>query len=178
MIMTITDRVRNLCETHGLTINKLEIELGIGRGKIGRWQKHRPNPEELLRVANRFEVSAEYLLTGIEDSAIREYNEAIIGRIQQLCAHRGTYIADVEKDLGFIAGTINGWKLAKSRAPMDKIEAIAKLFRVPTQALTGVLPEHIKKEQPALSEKRQAALEILEKLSDAQIDALLKLLGE
>lgn len=34
------------------------------------------------------------------------------------------------------------------------------------------------KEKPALSEKRQAALEIIEKLSDEQIDAILKLLGE
>lgn len=34
------------------------------------------------------------------------------------------------------------------------------------------------KEQPTLSEKRQAALEIIEKLSDDQIDAILKLLGE
>ena len=176
--MTITDRVRNLCETHGLTINKLEIELGIGRGKIGRWQKHRPNPEELLRVANRFEVSAEYLLTGIDDSEIREYNNAVLGRIQQLCARRGTYIADVEKELGFSAGTINGWANLKRRAPLDKIEAVAKFLRAPTQALTGQLPEYIKKEQPALSEKRQAALELIEKLSDAQIDAILKLLGE
>ena len=34
------------------------------------------------------------------------------------------------------------------------------------------------KEQPALSEKRQAALELIEKLSDDQIDAILRLLGE
>lgn len=177
--MTITDRVRNLCETNGLTINKLEIELGIGRGKIGRWQKHRPNPEELLRVANRFNVSAEYLLTGVDDAEVREYNEAVLMRTRQLCAHRGTYVSDIEKELGYSVGTISGWANLKRKAPLNEIEAVAKLLRAPTQALTGDIPEEeIKKEQPALSEKRQAALELIESLSDEQIDAILRLLGK
>ena len=61
--MTITEKIRKLCEANNITINKLEKELGIGRGNIGRWYKHRPNPDDLLKVANRFNVSAEYLLS-------------------------------------------------------------------------------------------------------------------
>ena len=66
--MTITERIRKLCAENNLTINKLEKELGIGRGNIGRWHKHRPNSEELLKVANRFSVSADYLLSGDESA--------------------------------------------------------------------------------------------------------------
>lgn len=61
--MTITEKIRKLCEANNITINKLEKELGIGRGNIGRWYKHRPNPDDLLKVANRFNVGAEYLLS-------------------------------------------------------------------------------------------------------------------
>ena len=61
--MTITEKIRKLCEANNITINKLEKELGIGRGNIGRWYKHRPNPDDLLKVANRFNVSAESLLS-------------------------------------------------------------------------------------------------------------------
>lgn len=61
--MTITEKIRKLCEANNITINKLEKELGIGRGNIGRWYKHRPNPDDLLKVANRFNVSAEYLIS-------------------------------------------------------------------------------------------------------------------
>lgn len=64
--MSITERIRKLCEENNITINRLEKELGIGRGNIGRWHKHKPNSGELLKVANRFNVSAEYLLTGEE----------------------------------------------------------------------------------------------------------------
>lgn len=65
--MNITERIRKLCEINGISINKLEKELNIGRGNIGRWHKHKPNMEDLMKVANRFEVSANYLLFGEEE---------------------------------------------------------------------------------------------------------------
>ena len=75
--MTITEKIRKLCEANNITINKLEKELGIGRGNIGRWYKHKPNSEELLKVANRFNVSVEYLLTGDDPAFNTEKNPAL-----------------------------------------------------------------------------------------------------
>lgn len=73
--MTITEKIRKLCEANNITINKLEKELGIGRGNIGRWYKHRPNPDDLLKVSSRFNVSAEYLLSGESSLDIQLFAE-------------------------------------------------------------------------------------------------------
>lgn len=63
---------------------------------------------------------------------------------------------------------------ATGKIPLPRVELIAQALGVSAAYLLG----WEEKEKPALSEKRQAALEIIEKLSDEQIDAILKLLGE
>lgn len=63
---------------------------------------------------------------------------------------------------------------ATSKIPLPRVEQIAQALGISAAYLMG----WEEKEQPTLSEKRQAALEIIEKLSDDQIDAILKLLGE
>lgn len=63
---------------------------------------------------------------------------------------------------------------ATSKIPLPRVEQIAQALGLSAAYLMG----WEEKEQPALSEKRQAALDIIEKLSDDQIDAILKLLGE
>ena len=62
--MGIAERIRTLCETQGITINKLEKTLEIGRGNIARWDKHKPNVEKVQAVANYFGLTTEYILTG------------------------------------------------------------------------------------------------------------------
>ena len=70
--MGIVDRIRTLCEENGITINKLEKETGIGRGNVARWDKHRPNIDNLQKVADHFGVSADYILTGNENKPTQE----------------------------------------------------------------------------------------------------------
>lgn len=72
--MGIADRIRSLCEANGMTINKLEKLLGIGRGNIARWDKHKPSVEKVQAVANYFGVSTEYILTGEEKKPVTETN--------------------------------------------------------------------------------------------------------
>ena len=116
----------------------------------------------------------------LSESEIHEYNEAVLMRIRQLCVRRKTSITKIEKALGYGNGTVSGWKNAKKKAPLERVVAIAEYLNVPVVALTGGLPaeEELNQEQPALSEKRQAALELIESLSDEQIDAILRLLGK
>lgn len=65
--MGIVDRIRTLCEEKGITINKLEKETSIGRGNIARWDKHRPNIDNVQKVADYFAVTTDYILTGNEN---------------------------------------------------------------------------------------------------------------
>jgi len=62
------DRIRDLCETNGTTITALEAELGFSRGSLGKLKDGRATSGgRLQKVADRFGVSVDYLLTGETD---------------------------------------------------------------------------------------------------------------
>lgn len=64
--MNLRDRVRELANSKGLSLPKLESELGFGNGTIVKWDKSTPNTDKLLKVANYLDVSLDYLMTGKE----------------------------------------------------------------------------------------------------------------
>lgn len=61
-IMTIGERVKNLCEKNGVTANKVENDLNFGVGYISKLDKSNPNVKKIKSIANYFNVSIDYLL--------------------------------------------------------------------------------------------------------------------
>lgn len=65
--MTTYERIAKLCKKKGIAITALEKELGFGRGLIGKWQnKTSPNTTKLQKIADYFNVTMDYLVTGKE----------------------------------------------------------------------------------------------------------------
>ena len=64
--MTLVEKVRNLCETHEITLAALERKLDFGNGTIRKWDNATPSGDKLAKVADYFHVSVDYLL-GRED---------------------------------------------------------------------------------------------------------------
>lgn len=60
--MTIKERIKKLANSEGLSIPKLEEELGFGGGTISRWDKSAPSADKLSKIADRYGVSVDYLL--------------------------------------------------------------------------------------------------------------------
>ncbi|MDF2596446.1 MAG: immR 3 [Clostridia bacterium] len=60
--MTLVEKIRSLAKEKGLSLPKLESELGLGNGTISRWNKSFPNTDKLEKVADYFHVSLDYLL--------------------------------------------------------------------------------------------------------------------
>ena len=60
--MTLKDVIRELCKTKHTSIPKLENILGFGSGTIVRWDKSSPSIDKLLKVADYFHVSVDYLI--------------------------------------------------------------------------------------------------------------------
>lgn len=60
------DRIKNLCEKNKINIAKLEKETGLSNGQIGKWKERQPRADLLYNIANYFNVSMEYILTGKE----------------------------------------------------------------------------------------------------------------
>ena len=53
-------KVRTLCESRGITINKLEKELGYSQGSIGKMSNSVPKADRLYDIAKYFDVPMEY----------------------------------------------------------------------------------------------------------------------
>ena len=106
---------------------------------------------------------------------IYEYNQKILLRIRELCAHRKTSITKIEKALGYGNGTVSGWKNAKKRAPHDRVVEIAKFLNVPVMALTGGL-ENEEKPAPRGNElsKKDQLLNLIDSMDRAELIEALK----
>lgn len=70
-------RIKKLCDERGITINKLEKEIGVGYSSIQKWKNtYNPSMDKINKIANYFNVSLDYLL-GRTD--IRTLSSDIIG---------------------------------------------------------------------------------------------------
>ena len=64
------ETIKDLCKQHSIAVTALEKELGFGRGSIGKLRNGQTSAERLQKIADYFNVSTDYLLTGIDDDGL------------------------------------------------------------------------------------------------------------
>lgn len=62
--MTIYDRIETLRKSEKISQGKLEKELGFSNGSISKWKNSTPTLERLQKIAEYFNVTVDYLMTG------------------------------------------------------------------------------------------------------------------
>ena len=62
----LTERIKTLCLQRNITISELERILEFGNGTIHKWLKSQPSVDKVLKIAQYFGVSLDYLLDGKE----------------------------------------------------------------------------------------------------------------
>ena len=65
--MTLKERIKQLCKNNEISMNQLEKELGFAVGYISKLDKSTPNSKYIQRIADYFNVSVDYLMTGKEN---------------------------------------------------------------------------------------------------------------
>lgn len=60
--MSICERIQSLCNEHNITIYRLEKDCGFGNGSVMKWNTSSPKVENIVKVADYFGVSVDYLL--------------------------------------------------------------------------------------------------------------------
>ena len=60
--MNLRDRIKELSSQRKVSVAELERTLGFGNGSISKWNKQSPSTEKLMKVANYFDVSLDYLV--------------------------------------------------------------------------------------------------------------------
>ncbi len=71
--MTLYERIETLRNSKGISQGKLEKELGFSNGSYSKWKNSTPTPDRLQKVADYFNVSINYLLTGEEKEGGETY---------------------------------------------------------------------------------------------------------
>lgn len=61
--MVVYKNISELCNQRNISIAKLEREVGVGNGTIGRWEKSSPTVENLKKVADYFGVTVNDLIS-------------------------------------------------------------------------------------------------------------------
>jgi hypothetical protein len=64
--MALFENIKSLCTLKGISIPKLEKELGFGRGSIYNWEKSSPSIDKVEKVAKYFGVSINRVLYGFD----------------------------------------------------------------------------------------------------------------
>ena len=64
--MNTKERIKRLCKENGISVNKLETDLGFGTGYVSKLDKSTPNTKKIQLIADYFKVSVDYLMTGKE----------------------------------------------------------------------------------------------------------------
>ena len=111
--MTLKDRIKELANQRGISLPVLESELGFGNGTIVKWDKSIPNAEKLQAVANFFNVSMEYLLSGIkpnDDDIAKDDSER---RLLMLCRNASNSPEDRKAIIEHFESTIDFFLKAK-----------------------------------------------------------------
>lgn len=64
----MSDRIQQLLEAKGISQSELEKVLGFGKGTISKWKgTTAPSADKLLKIAEYFGVTLDYLMTGRVD---------------------------------------------------------------------------------------------------------------
>lgn len=64
----ILKNISSLCKEKGISIAKLEKEVGLGNGTIGKWAESSPKVDTLKKVADFFGVTVDSLLVKHEEA--------------------------------------------------------------------------------------------------------------
>lgn len=106
--MSMKERIKDLCKSKGVSLNKLEQELGFGSGYISKLDKSTPNSKNLQKIAEYFSVPTDYLVTG----------------------KMGTIIETVKTDveLSLMEDRLKAYALKLAKLPKDKQVQIMSLI--------------------------------------------------
>ena len=64
--MSIADRIQTLRKSKGISQEELADKIGVSRQAVSKWESAQSTPDlqKIIRMAELFQVSTDYLLTG------------------------------------------------------------------------------------------------------------------
>ena len=111
MFDIIYERIKELADKKGISINALEDKLNISRGSLCKIDKHKPSSEKVSKLAKELDTTSDYILTGEEIKP--DYSDEmamILGNIRrdaELVSALKKYFTLSEEKKNHVINTIN-----------------------------------------------------------------------
>lgn len=92
VVLDIIDRIIALIEERGITASRMLLDLGLSRSAVTEWEKGKakPSAESIIKIADYFNVSSDYLLGRSEP-----YSSTINGNILKSAVAQGAGSVDI-----------------------------------------------------------------------------------
>ena len=71
--MLTYESIKKLCKSKGVTVTGQEKELGFARGSLCKVDTNKPSMEKVQKLADYFEVSVDYLISGEQKEDEKKY---------------------------------------------------------------------------------------------------------
>lgn len=127
-------KIIELLNEHNLNAHKFEVEAGLSNASVQAWKngKSKPSAAALVKVANYFGVSVDYLLgrTNKKETFMDFYE-----RLKEICEARHTSLYALERATGMGKGSSVKWKESFPKA--NTLKKIADQLDVSTDYLLG-----------------------------------------
>ena len=88
--------IKKLANDYGISINELEEQVGLKKNVIYSWNKSVPNISNVLKVANFFNVSIDYLLGRDDQLFSYDLQNLLIGNLNNI-TYKGKLLTEEEK---------------------------------------------------------------------------------
>ena len=98
--MSFYERLEDLRKSKDLSQKELETELGFSNGSISKWKKSTPTHDRMQKIANYFNVSVDYLVTGKEPEFTIEMadTDVALTNMEKRLKEYALKLADLPKD--------------------------------------------------------------------------------
>ena len=125
--MSIKERIQDLCKANHASMNSVEETLGFGKGYLSKLGTTKPNSEKLEKIANYFNVSLDYIITG---KVQNQTSTPSYKKYEKLRNRHGFKNADVARKANIPKSTFSDWKSGRSKPGLQKLQKIANIFDV------------------------------------------------
>lgn len=65
--MGLYEQIRDIAKNKGISVNKLEKELGFPRSSISKYNRNKPSSDKIQKISEFLGVSVDYLISGKEN---------------------------------------------------------------------------------------------------------------
>jgi transcriptional regulator with XRE-family HTH domain len=88
-VINLKNRIRELRKTNSITAIELANELNVSPRSLNAYEsgQRKPSPEVLVKIADYFKCSLDYLMLRSEIKNIEDYNKVILNAIKEGLSH-------------------------------------------------------------------------------------------